>query len=455
MSLRPSPSKKSPPSATTRAASLFVALLALLGSVGELRGRIEDPAERDYLLATPISRTTLGIAHGLHDNLLQGLYTFGLAIAPALLGMWVHDNVWAAPLFAFFAIWTAFGITALFELPVVVLDRLRGPDAASAFSALLRGLLLAGAFLGTVLGMRAMHSGIESLPWGGAWAHWLPSVPAALGMETLLAEGRVRPALALALAWPLAAMLAMTLVARLPRLRAAGRKRGRSSLAWLDALHGAGRRGAADLGMARFVMTMLLRERSYRLRALPLLGLPASVALLGLGAAQDAGRLGYFLALVHVLPLVYTPALLVFLPFAEHWRASWLLELSLPDPAAASRRATVAVFGLLHLFVQLGLFALDASFSDPLSALTRSLAALGATWLLLPVLAAVLQGAVFSRDPESFESPDAMGSLLGFGLAVTIAGVALEAAAPTLQLGIAIALAISGLWIWRRGGYPR
>ncbi|PIE24638.1 MAG: hypothetical protein CSA62_02065 [Planctomycetota bacterium] len=430
---------------------LFVMGLALMGTLGSLRGQLDDAAERDMLLASPISRTQLAVARGLHTALLQSAFTLGLGIAPAVLGVWVHGSLSAAPLFLFFAIWSAFGLTALFEIPIVLVDRLRGPGAASAFSALLRGVLLGSMFLGALLGLRAMHLGASSLPFLASFVPYMPSVPAAKAISELLAGSGSSSQLWLALSWPLAAILLLTVLARLPRRMHSTQRRRPRSRSWGLQLSGVSARGPADAGLARFLGLMLLRERSYRLRALPLLGLPVAVALLGLNAAQEAGRGQLFLALVHVLPLVYTPALLVFLPYAEHFRAAWLLEFSLDEPMAASRRAAVAVFGLIQLWVQAALFLLDFWQTEPLGAAMRSCAALGLGWLLLPLLLRPLEAPLFSQDPESFEPPEMLGSFIGFGLFVTIAAVGLAALAPVLQAVLSLGLLAAGFWVWRRG----
>lgn len=417
-----------------------VAGFTALALLGEIHDQLGHPADRDFVLATPIRKSTLVAARAGHVLSFLGLFSFGLALAPAVLTGFKTGTLVHVALFFAAAVVLSASVVAAIQLPVLLVQRTLGRDAAASLSALLRAVLLGAGFLAILLGFRAMHHGPQLFPGGSAVLRCLPPYWYA---RALVGPGDSGPWALLALGFPLVVLASLSLVALLPERRTAGRPRREGTpLSHLGGLLPAGSRG--QRGLLLFVLALLARERSFRLRALPLLGLPAAGVVLGLRADADARSLSFFLGLVHHLPLAYLPFLLFFLPYAEDWQAAWMVEASLGNPIQAGRRAAALAFAALLIPVQLLLFAVDASYRPLGSALITTVAALGLAWALLPVLCGLVRALPFSQPPDDLAPPGDIGGPAAVGIGATLAGITLETIPLPWRGAVAVAVLVAG-----------
>jgi hypothetical protein len=400
------------------------------------------------VLSSPISKTTFFLARGLHVCLFLVIFNVGLAIPPALLSIWTTGRAWAPIPYIALSIVFAATLTCLVQIPVVLAQRLRGKDFAASLAALLRAVLTGGVFLGLLIGLRTMISGPTAFPGGMAVIEWLPPYWFAEVFEAICGGTPVseRALWNAVLAPPLFGLLLLG-SALLPD-RSRTTRHPNTSPAWwtrhpIPLTH-------AERGLFSFVVRMLGRERSFRLRALPLLGLPAAIVILGLAGGIADDQIPYFMAVVHILPLAYLPFLLAFLPYAEGYKASWLIEANLGDPAVTYRRAVATAVAVLIVPVQVVLCAVDVWQRGPLDAVVTTGIALGITWTALPNLVRQVDATCFSIDPEEFSIPPSLGGLVGLGMALTIASIAVEALPPLPRIAAAIALVGLGIAALRR-----
>jgi len=415
----------------------LVAGFTALAVLGELGDQLGDDADRDLVLASPVSRSTFAIARGLHIAILLGFFAIGLALAPAILACWKTGHWWFAPIYLAVAFVVSAMVTGMIQLPVLVVEKLAGPAAAASLSALIRAILFGGGFLAILLGFRAMHQGPQVFPGGRALLELMPPY----WYARALTGG---PALwnLLALLAPVVVGLALWSIARLDAPRSAKRRSHRAGpIAVLARLLASGPR---ERGMTTFAVAMLARERSFRLRALPLLGLPAMAVVLGLRSNVDPGRLPFLLALMHNLPLAYLPFLIFFVPYSENARASWLVGVSVGNPVQAGRRGVALAFALLMIPLQGLLLIVDAAERGLAAAWPTTLAALGLAWITIPLLCRALQQPVFSRSPDELAPPGDLGGPVGVGIGVTLASIVLEPLAPPLRIVTALVLALAG-----------
>jgi len=442
------------PARYAAATMAFTGGLGLLGLAGDLQDICSHPADRDLVAACPISASTLRAAKALRLVLLLIPWHLGLALPPALLGIWIGGPAFPLPYLGL-SLLHALGLIACFHLPILAAGRCFGSEARTNMAVTLRALALAGFFLGSLLALRAAYQGPSALPGGSPLLAWLPPAWFALAL-TAPSPTTLLPALAFA---PAAGLLLLA-VSRLPVRRRKPRRRGsrflRATTAWM-------RTSPLDLGLTEGLGALLARDRSFRLRALPLLGIPAAVVVLALRSGVEDRDFPLFLALVHGLPLIWLPFLLHFLPYCEDHEASWILESAPLDPIRAGRRGLVLCGAAWMLALQAALFAMDALFRGPLAALPTTLAALGLTWWMLPLLARSLRRPVFSLPAADLAPPELPGLLLGFGVAVPIVQMICERLPLPLHLGLGLLAAATGLLRVRRafalpaagGGAPR
>ncbi len=428
----------------------FVSALALLSLLGTLQDNLIDPADRDLVRPTPLSTPTWFVARALHLLLYLAIFAIGLSIAPAVLACWTLDTWLAFPVYFAGSLLLVGTLAGLLQLPLLLASRLLGEGAASSLSALLRALLLGGSFFGLALGLRAMLRGPESFPGGMEFLQLLPSYWFAHAELFVLGAGGDPSWALLALAAPFALTLALLAIASLP-VKSGGRRRlteGRDGL--LLRIVGPVLASNREKGATAFVLSLMGRERSFRLKALPLLGLPLGMIFFG-----DREAEGIFYALMHNLPLAFAPFLIHGLPYADNWRAAWILDSSPSWNLALGRRAATLAFASLALLTQVLLYALDLAGRGPLAALPTTLAALGISWLLLPRLTVGIQQTCFSVDPEEFSPPAELNSALGLGLGLCLVSVFGEhflAPHPASYLGLSLLLCLGGAFLLKRGG---
>jgi hypothetical protein len=428
----------------------FVGALALLSLLGSLQDNLIDPADRDLVRPTPLSTRTWYTARALHLLSYLSIFAIGLSIAPAVLAYWNLGTWLALPVYFVGALLLVGTLAGLLQLPLLLASRLFGESAASSLSALLRATLLGGSFFGLALGLRAMLRGPESFPGGMDFLQLLPSYWFAHAQLYVLGQGGEARWALLALAAPVVLAISLLAIAKLPP-KPSGRRhpsQGRDGLILRIARPFVG--GPREKGATAFVIALMARERSFRLKALPLLGLP-----LGMIFFSDRGAEGIFFALMHNLPLAFAPFLIHGLPYADNWRAAWILDSSPGWNLALGRRAATLAFASLALVTQVLLYVFDLSTRGPMTALPTTLTALGLSWLLLPRLAAGIQQTCFSIDPEEFSPPSELNSALGLGLGLCLISVFGEhflAPQPWIYLGLSLLLCLVAAWLLKRGG---
>ncbi|MAE76661.1 MAG: hypothetical protein CMJ85_07335 [Planctomycetes bacterium] len=419
------------------------AALAMLGEV--LHDQIGHPADRDLVLASPISRLTLATGRALHTVSMLCLFSLGLAVAPAILIGFKTKSFVVVPLYLASAVVLSALVTAAIQVPVVLSAKLLGRGIGASVSAAIRGGLLGGGFLGLLLGFRAMHQGAHAFPGGIDFLQWTPPY----WFARLLLDGSHSPIIVASAA----ALVGLLVFASSLRQRDRSGRRRRSR--WLGRLTRILSRDRATHGLADFTLTMLVRERSFRLRALPLLGLPTAAVILGLRAGVERETLPFFFGLVHNLPLIYLPMLIFFVPYAEGHSASWLVNASLAEPLAMSRKAVGTAFAVALVPLQALLLALDCSQRSVTDATVTTLAALGFAWLAMPVLTERVEEVAFSQDPDDLAPPGSLGAPMTIAAVAMIAALAVEALALPLRATIAVAAFAAGIGLLRGGGTAR
>ena len=423
----------------------LVAGFATLALLGELADQLGRDADRSFLLSTPISARLLGFAHFVHATLLLSAFALGLAVPPAVLLAFKLGQPLAALSYLVAACVLSATLYAAIRVLIVALEWIAGSAIASAFSALLRALLFGGGTIGLLLGLRAVINGPAQFPGGIDFLQYMPPY----WFARLVAVGPGAEFAGLAWLTPLAIAIAALLLSLLPkRPRRAPRRRAwiRPPRAWPQTTR----------AWTSFALAVLLRDRSFRLRALPLLGLPFAAVVVGLRADIGPDRMPFVLALVHQLPLAYLPFLLHFVPYAEGWRAAWLPAAASARPIGDSRRGVALAFAIFALPLQALLLLVDLSYRDgPVDAIAATLVALGLAWLLLPILAASLHSQAFSEDPEELAPPAELGGYAFLAIAVSLVAVGLEAVALGPRLVAAIGLAAAGLIRLRVYARPR
>ena len=428
----------------------FVGALALLSLLGSLQDNLVDPADRDLVRPTPIHLRTWYTARALHLLTYLSIFAVGLSIAPAVLACWNLGTWWAIPVYFVGSLMLVATLAGLLQLPLLATSRLFGDDAASSLSALLRATLLGGSFFGLALGLRAMLRGPESFPGGMEFLRLLPSYWFAHAELYVLGRGGDPSWALLALLSPIVLALSLLTLAKLPTKGSGRRHPGEGRDGLLLRMARPFVRGAREKGATAFVIALMARERSFRLKALPLLGLP-----LGMIFFSDRDAEMIFFALMHNLPLAFAPFLIHGLPYSDSWRAAWILDSSPGWNLSLGRRAATLAFASVAIVTQLLLYAFDSSTRGPLSALPTTLTALGLSWVLLPRLTAGIQQACFSVDPEEFSPPAELNSALGLGLGLCLVSVFGEhflAPQPAIYLGLSFLLCLTGAWLLKRGG---
>ena len=414
----------------------LVAGFSTLALLGELADQLGRDADRTLLLSTPISPRLLSFAHFAHATLLLSAFALGLAVPPAVLFAFKTGSVLAAFCYLLAACVLSASLYGGIRVVLSTLEWIASPSIASAFSALLRALLFGGGTIGLLLGLRAVLNGPEHFPGGIEVLQSLPPY----WFARLLAEGFAADYAIWALATPLTVALAAGLLSLTPKKprRASGRR------AWFAPPKSWPQSTRAWTSLA---IAVLLRDRSFRLRALPLLGLPVAAAVVGLRADIGAERIPFVMALLHQLPLAYLPFLLHFMPYAEGWRAAWLPASASARPIEESRRGVTLAFAIFAVPLQVILFGVDLAYRDGIAAaFAATLAGIGLAWLLLPILAGSLGSQAFSEDPEELAPPSDLGGYAGLAIAVSLLAVGLEAIPLMGRLAITIAISLAGFW---------
>lgn len=291
-------------------------LLISIGSLGDEERPLRIAADATLLAGAPVSSTSMVLARAGHASFQLVLVTTGMALPPAILlahltGEWLQAVSYIVAACACTGIANA--SLATFR---TLLGRVVGVARATLTMGTVKAGLLGGGFVLFALSLRQLNGTVESLPIGRLGAELLPPYHAARMLADPAAESwRLLPWTGLVLA------LLLTTIALL-NTNAPTRNRINSQqplLRLLGQLSGRGPR----LGIAQFVAISMWRSPGFRARVLPLLGLPAGMVFLTLGA--EGGKNDFvLLCLLLQLPAIYLPFLIAFLPRADQANTSWV-----------------------------------------------------------------------------------------------------------------------------------
>ncbi len=325
----------------------FLVVIPLFGELGDLL--VRDEAEA-WVSALPVRAGDLRLARLGHLCIVLGMLTLGALIPAAVL----------APHFSLLARIGLVGIgLAQSMLLASVLVLAMGAFSARAPSLLV--LLQAGLFLGAIVGgaVSLRHlAGLREMP--APMGHGLGPYPPAW-FAALFGDSTTGGAWLVAA--PLAAGIAVALLAFVPAPRIAVPQRGKSLLGialaparWI-ALRLWVR--PKERGVFELVFEALPREREFVLRTYPLIGLPLAFLLVG-ARGEDSDTTQALLALLLFTPGVYLPVLLAHVPVSASHRARWILDGAPLTRASIDNAAmkAVAVRFLLPLYAALGGLAL-------------------------------------------------------------------------------------------------
>ncbi|MBX3465172.1 MAG: hypothetical protein KF830_18550 [Planctomycetes bacterium] len=419
--------------------SLLVAVGLLDPEVGASRRQ----ADRVLLASAPIGPATVLLARSSHAAFYIGLVTIGMALPPAvLLGFLIGDALRALAYVALAVVCSGLTAGAL-----AVVARAAGRVLGQAKTALIAGtikaMLLGGGLVLFALGLQRLQQRAEDLPIGRLGAELLPAYQAARWLADPGGEAWRLGALAGAGLALLA--LALWLGDREPS--GAGRVSGRTPLRRL--LQRLEPRGPG-LGIADFVAVTMWRSPGFRSRALPLLGLPAGMAVLSLPGRGDAHGF-VFTCLLLQLPAIYLPFLVAFLPQADQPEAGWLFAQAPALPPATLRGATwraLVTHVLLPVHtIALALLVLVQPGPDAVAAVAFAfaVAVLASRWMV-----GMLTTVPFTVDGAAQAGPD-LGMLFAAALVLGGTGTAFGGLLPPGGRWVVAAVAVvAAIWVLRR-----
>ncbi|MFN3242410.1 MAG: hypothetical protein ACE37K_12955 [Planctomycetota bacterium] len=418
------------------AANLCLSTLLIgIGSLGDEERPLRLAADETLLAGAPVSNTTVVLARSGHAAFHLVLVTTGMAISPAiLLGHLTGD-----PLQSLGYVLAACACTGLTNAGLAtmraLLTRMFGAARATLAMGTTKAALLGGGFVLFALALRTLEGTADDLPIGRIGAELLPPYHAA---RLLAAPGgeswRLAPWLLL-----VAAMLLLNVLLRADNASGRTRIRGRQPLLrLLAAISGRGPR----LGIAEFVALSMWRSAGFRARVLPLLGLPAGMVFLTLGG--DDGDDFVLLCLLLMLPAIYLPFLIAFLPRADQAKTGWVFahapQLSRDLVSDATWRALTT-----HVLVPTYGMALTLVVAFGPDRLDRGAGAVFA--FAMAVLAAErmanLDRVPFSDDREEDRGLE-LGNLMAGALALGVLGTAFGAGVPAALRWPVAALALIG-----------
>lgn len=405
-----------PPVAFAAANLSLSTLLMGVGSLGDEQRPLRRAADECLLAGAPVSRISVVLARSGHAAFHLVLVTAGMAISPAIL----LGHLTGSTLAAFGYVAAACACAGLASGALATLRALCASTIGDARATLLMGTvkaaLLGGGFVLFALSLRQLDGSADDLPVGRLGAELLPMYHAARLLQAPGVEAwRLIPwgALALAMLLTNAGLRAR----RAPERRRAGDRRPLARL--LATMTG----GGPARGVAEFVAAQMWRSPGFRARVLPLLGLPAGMVVLSLG--DSGGETSYsLLCLLLMLPAIYLPFLIAFLPRADQAGTGWVFAHAPSLTRGLVSRATWRAL-TTHVLVPTYALALCLVVAFGPARLERAAAAVFA--FAVAVLAAEQMTRIdrvpFTDDREEDRGLD-LGVLMTGALALGLAGAA-------------------------------
>ncbi|MFT4515586.1 MAG: hypothetical protein ACI91B_004303 [Planctomycetota bacterium] len=299
------------------AANLCLSTLLIgIGSLGDEERPLRQAADATLLAGAPVSSTSIVLARAGHASFQLVLVTTGMALPPAILLAHLTGE-WLQAIGYILAACACTGLTnATLATFRALLARIFGVARATLAMGTVKAGLLGAGFVLFALALRQLTGTADSLPIGRLGAELLPPYHAARLLADPTGESwRLLP-------W--AGLTLLLLIATVSLLTANTPTRNRISarqplLRLLAKISGRGPR----LGIAEFVAISMWRSPGFRARVLPLLGLPAGMVFLTLGA--EGGKNDFVLVcLLLQLPAIYLPFLIAFLPRADQANTGWV-----------------------------------------------------------------------------------------------------------------------------------
>jgi len=403
------------------AANLSLSTLMVgIGLLGDPQRYKRALADEVLARTAPLPATALTLARALHGGFHLCLVTIGMALPPAVLAYWVCGQaLWVPPVYLAVACLAAgimAGCLAVFTRAVHLLF---GAARAQLVVGTLKALLLGGGFLLMVVCLRHLEGTAADIPFGpvSAWA-WPPYWAA-----RFVGDGSWWFLACLLAACVMLYVLSSMLQSAAPSRRTNKPPRHR----WLAALDRAVAGGGALLGVTAFISTMLYRSPGFRVRVLPLFGLPVAMVLLSYMAEDESPR-DLLLGVTLQFPAIFLPFLVAFMPRSDHERAGWVFEQS-PQVTPTLFRAASLIALTTHIILPVHATALVAilAFGDLTLpavgfALALSLFSAGIAILVAQVGVQRLEHMPFTVDEDSDEGDSDMGGLLTGAIVLALLG---------------------------------
>jgi len=427
------------------AANLCLSTLLIgIAALGDEERPLRRAADDGLIATSPMSRTAVVIARSAHAAFHLVLLTCGMALPPAILHAYLRGDALQGLGYVAAAIACSGLAMALLATLRLAFERLVGGARTALLMGSVKAVLLGGGFVLFALGLRTLQATADALPIGRGGAELLPMYHAARWLAEPSAESwRV-------LVW--LAVGAALLLASVALQRTASSRRTRASTG--GPLRGLVRRLAdrgPRLGIAEFVATSMWRSAGFRARVLPLLGLPAGMVFLTIGAERDNDFV--FLCLLLQLPAIYLPFLIAFLPRADHAGTGWVFAhapgIDLRTVQDATWRALVT-----HVLVPVHVVALVLMVAvgpDRLDRAAASLFAFALAVLASERMARTIDRVPFTDDREADRGLE-LGALMAGALVLGALGTAFGGWLPPLLRwpAAALALVLAALQLRRR-----
>jgi hypothetical protein len=428
-----------PPVAFVAANLSLSSLLVAVGMLDPQDSTSRRLADRALVASSPMAPAAVLLARTAYAAFYVCLITIGMALPPAvLLACLLDDPVRAAAYVPLACACSGLAAGAL-GVALRALVRAIGYARAALVAGSIKAMLLGGGLVLFVSSMQRLQRSADDLPIGRLGAELLPPYQAARLLVGDAGDGwRVGWLLGAGL---LLLLLALAIGDREPqRLAPVGRRAPLLRLLRILAPRG------PRLGVADFVAVTMWRSAGFRSRVLPLLGLPAGMAMLSLPATTQEHSFT-FLCLLLQLPAIYLPFLITFLPRADQADAGWVFAqapaVSLPTVQDATWRALIT-----HVLVPVHALALLllALVQPSLDLLAASAFAFAIAVVASRAMVRGLSRMPFTREGEADTTSD-LGSLFAFALVLGGVGTAFGALLPPALRWVA-ALGAAGAAAW-------
>ncbi len=421
-------------------------LLFGLGALGRTDRRDRELADRALIGTAPVPRAVWPLARALHSGFQLGLVTIGVALPPAILSGFLRGgNVFVVFAYLLVAVVLAGTLAGALSLAMRILAARIGARGSMLAAGSARALLLAAGTVAFALCLSHLDETADALPGGRAAALSWPPYWAARWLAAPIGGAVFGLGVFGLGALVLGAALLVGDRASTERSRVMPPRHGP-----LNRLENRLAGGGALLAATTFTSTMMRRSTSFRARVLPLLGVPAALALLASGEAvgrQQQVLLGVTLQ----FPAIYLPFLVMFLPYVDQPAAGHVFvtsprhDLTLAREGALIALAVRVLLPIHVLAIALSLaLGFEASVAIGLPAFSWGLAVLVAALSM-----GRLEFAPFTVAEGDEPAPD-LGGMIGPAMVLAVLGGGF-ALIPVGVVGPVAGLALAAVAVLRLG----